>query len=87
MTSWWKLLTQSSVLSYMKGMSANADTKSASSSTEKQHTSTSVEAGAEEVITNISVWPATDIVRLGLASIRRTPGNLLLQNARRMPTK
>ena len=41
---------------------------------DKQHTSTGVEAGVEEAVTNVIVWPSTDAGRPGLASSQRTPG-------------
>ena len=42
----------------------------------KPHTSTVVEAGVGEAVTNVIVWPSTDAGRPGLASSRRTPGNI-----------
>ena len=40
----------------------------------KQHTSTVVEAGVEEVVTKAVEWPSTDAGRPGLASSQRKPG-------------
>ena len=40
----------------------------------KQHTSTVVEAGVEEVVTKAIEWPSTDAGRPGLASSPRKPG-------------
>ena len=41
---------------------------------DKPHTSTGVEAGVEEAVTNVIDWPSTDAGRPGLASSKRTPG-------------
>ena len=42
----------------------------------KPHTSTGVEAGVEEAVMNVIVWPSTDAGRPGLASLKRTPGSI-----------
>ena len=42
----------------------------------KPHTSTGVEAGVEKTVKNVIVWPSTDAGRPGLASSKRTPGNI-----------
>ena len=52
----------------------------------KPHTSTVVEAGVEEAVTNVIVWPSTDAGRPGLASSMRTPGNICRCRMRTRPT-
>ena len=52
----------------------------------KPHTSTGVEAGVEEAVKNVIVWPSTDAGRPGLASLKRTPGNICRCRTRTRPT-